>query len=386
MTASTLTTMGSLLILTLAPYPQAARGQAPDFPEIRVGQTVDAFLGTGGPTIGERGPFMVYRFEAEAGTRYSAELRSFDFDGYLIFARPAGGVTEFLKEDDDGGTDTDARLRFRIEEGGTYLLIAQAYEARTGGAFTLSLEERVLPPSQPPRPLVVGDPIEGRLTENSSVYFSDFDEEFPYDLWTFEGRGGENYVITVESADFDAYLEFGPMSGDGIQVTHTDDDGGGNLNASLRVELSHDGRFGIRARPLSEDALGAYTLTARPFTPTAAARRPILAGELVTSALTAEDALLDADIHYQEWTYAGSAGERIRISMISTEIDSYLVLGKESGDGVFEEIVFNDDGPGGTLDSEIDFTLPEDGEYLIRARSYGAGARGSYTVEVERVP
>jgi hypothetical protein len=106
----------------------------------------------------------------------------------------------------------------------------------------------------------------------------------------------------------------------------------------------------------------------------------------VTSALTAEDALLDADIHYQEWTYAGSAGERIRISMISTEIDSYLVLGKEGGDGVFEEIVFNDDGPGGTLDSEIDFTLSEDGEYLIRARSYGAGESGSYTLEVERVP
>jgi len=357
-----------------------------DFPEIRVGTQVEAFLGTGGPTIGDRGPFMVYRFEAVAGTRYGVDLHSSDFDGYLILARPVGGVTEFLREDDDGGSDTDSRLRFAVEESGTYLLIAQSYEGRTGGAFSLALEERVLPSPQPPQPLSTDVPVVGRLTENSSVFLSEYDEELPYDLWTFEGRGGDNFLISLESDDFDPYLEFGSMSGDEIEVLETDDDGGGELNAALRVQLPHDGRFGIRVRAFGEDELGAYTLLARPFTPEPAVRRPITAGEPVAAQLSPEDALLDDGIHYQEWSYPGRAGERIRITMASTELDSYLVLGREDPDGTFRELVFNDDGPAGDLDSEIDFTLPEEGDYLIRARSFGAGERGNYMLEVTRVP
>jgi hypothetical protein len=371
--------------LSLAAPPTVA-SQAPEFPAIRLGEEVTGFLGSGGPTIGTRGAFTVYRFDAQPGTRYGVELESPAFDGYLILARPVGGITEFLREDDDGGEDTNARLRFSVDEAGPHLLIVQAYEAGTGGAFSLSLEERVLPPTQPPRPLSLGQRIDGRLTESSSVYLSDFDEELPYELWTFEGRGGESYLISLDSDDFDAYLEFGPMAGGEIQVTDTDDDGGGTLNAVIRVELPHDGLFGVRVRPFGEDEMGAYTLEARTFSPSPAQRRTIAAGAPVDAALSAEDAMLEEGSHYHEWMYVGRAGERVRISMTSVEVDPYLVLGREAADGTFQELMFNDDGPDGGLDSEIDFTLPADGNYLIRARSFGSGERGAYTLTVVSVP
>jgi serine protease Do len=142
-----------LLFGALLGIPTGVWGQEPAFPQIQVGEEVGGFLGTGGPTIADRGPFTVYRFDAEGGIRYGVDLSSVDFDGYLILARPVGGITEFLRENDDGGGDTDARLRFTVEDSGPYLLIVQAYDLRTGGAYTLSVEERVVSPPQPPRSL-----------------------------------------------------------------------------------------------------------------------------------------------------------------------------------------------------------------------------------------
>lgn len=389
----------ALWILALASIPSEVAGQTPDataqtpqaaaqttdFPEIRVGQSLEGFLGTGGPSLAERGPFTVYRFEAEAGTRYGVDLRSWDFDSYLILARPVGGITDILRENDDAAGESDSRLRFEVDQAGTYLLIVQSYEPRTGGTFTLSLEERQLPPPRPAEPLVLGEPVTGMLSDDSSILLS-YDEEIPYDLWAIEGTGGRPVMISLDSDDFDAYLEFGPMSGEEMIVTHSDDDGGDDLNALLRIELPHDGRFGVRVRPAFEGAEGGYSLRAETFTPAPVLRRPIDAGVGAEGVFTFEDPVLDGGIHFQEWAYDGEAGERIRITMRSTDVDSFLLLGQEGTNGEFDQLTFNDDGPDGGLDSQIDYTLPEPGTYLIRARTYSAGQRGAYSIDVERVP
>lgn len=355
------------------------------FPEVRLGTPTQGTLAGGGPSLASRGPFTVYQFEAQEGVRYVADARSTDFDAYLILARPVGGITEFLREDDDGGGDSNARIRFTARETGPHLLVVQAFSAGPGGRFTLSVEERQLPPAQPPRPIEPGSTVQGRITEATPVLVTEWDTEIPHDTWTFQGRGGDHIRISLESPDFDAYLEFGPMSGSELQVTESDDDGGEGTHAMLRVQLPHDGTFGIRARPLGENALGAYTLRVEPYTPAPPTRNPIEAGQPVTGTLTADDAILERNIHFQEWLFQGEASERIWIRMRSDEFDSYLVLGREGPGGAFEELASNDDAPDDDgLNSLVEYLLPASGTYVIRARSFGGGSTGTYTLEVGR--
>jgi len=352
------------------------------FPEISVGATAEGRLIPGGATFGGRGEFSVHQFEGRAGVRYQAEARSSDFDAYLLLARPVGGLTDVLGEDDDGGEGSDARLRFTLERTGPHFLIVQSYGSDgRGGSFTLSVEERALPAPPAARPISPGQTVQGRIDATSGVVLTDFDRELPHDLWVFEGRGGDHFVIAMDSDDFDAYLDFGPMSGDSLLVQQQDDDGGEGTNPLLRVRLPHDGRFGVRARPLNESGTGTYTLRVTPFTPAPPVRRLLRAGETVVGSLTPEDALLEERIPYQEWVYEGREGEQVRIRMSSDDFDSYLSFGREEADGSFVELAFNDDAPNDGLNSGIEYRLPASGNYVIRARPYSSGT-GTYALEL----
>ena len=370
-------------VLCAALFPSALRAQtSADFPVIQVGDRVSGSLDPSGPSLADRGPFAVYRFDATEGVRYAFEARSDAFDTYLALARPVGGLTEFIRENDDTGEGTDSRIRFTAERTGPYLVVVQSLRAGTSGAYSLRVEAREPSAAEPPRPIVPGTAVQGDISLASNVLVSESDEEIPYDLWTFSGQGGEYYLITLESGAFDAYLEFGPMSGGALVPEFSNDDFGGNTDSRLRVQLPHDGTFGIRARPLSEDGTGSYTLRLEPFVPPTPTRSPIAMGQTVASELDVADALLDDGIPFEEWIYQGAAGERLRIRMASEELDSYLSVGVMGSGDRFQEIASNDDGPDDGLNAVIDLTMPEGGELVIRARAYQSGAAGGYTLEL----
>ncbi len=85
--------------------------------------------------------------------------------------------------------------------------------------------------------------------------------------------------------------------------------------------------------------------------------------------------------YYDYYTFSGTAGQQIAVSMNSTAIDSFLFLINPSGQYI------TDNNGGGGLNSRIPatsgfFTLPATGNYTILASSSGAGATGAYTLSL----
>ncbi|HEX8116366.1 MAG TPA: PPC domain-containing protein, partial [Pyrinomonadaceae bacterium] len=113
---------------------------------------------------------------------------------------------------------------------------------------------------------------------------------------------------------------------------------------------------------------------------TCAAPTAISYGQTVNGTLANTDCLLAGGSYYDGYTFSGTAGQQILISMSSSAFDTYLYLHAPGG-GLLTQ---DDDGGGGT-NSRIPagsgfLTLPSTGTYTIRASSFSAGSTGSYSL------
>ena len=88
------------------------------------------------------------------------------------------------------------------------------------------------------------------------------DDSF-YDDWVFSGRAGETVEITLESAEFDAFLVLGRMRGGEWTQLEANDDGDQGTDAEIVFTLPEDGEYVARANSLSAGETGGYTLTLR---------------------------------------------------------------------------------------------------------------------------
>jgi hypothetical protein len=80
--------------------------------------------------------YEVYAVRLVAGTTYQIDLRSSDFDAYLILANDA---RLFLTSDDDSGGNLNARIVWRAEYTGTHYIYATTFAPGAGGRFTLTV-------------------------------------------------------------------------------------------------------------------------------------------------------------------------------------------------------------------------------------------------------
>ncbi len=64
-----------------------------------------------------------------------------------------------------------------------------------------------------------------------------------------------------------------------------------------------------------------------------AAREEIRVGQTVTSELTASDPTMADGSHYDTWTFQGRAGQQVVATMRSGAFDTYLSVGRMSGNG-----------------------------------------------------
>lgn len=360
------------------------------FPTLRVGQSVQGRITPVDPAFYESGRFKVYQFRGQPGVRYVATMSSEDFDAFLSVARTVGGVTDYMMTDDDGGSDTNSRIRFQVPSAGTYLLVAQSLGENGTGAFTVTLDTVRVRPAVV-RDARVGETIRGELTEDDANYADQAgpsDEEAVagyYDLYRVQARAGQRLRIRMDMEEYFPDVTVGTLRNGEFQPYQemsTDTTAVPPSGGTLVFRVPEDGEWVIRAGAFGE-VTGEYTLSIQDRSSAPAARTtPIRRGQTITGTLASGDAELDDGRWHDAYSYTGREGERIRISMSSEDFDTFVIIGRMV-DGEFEEIASNDDAEDGEgTDSVLEVELPADGRYVIQATSFATEMEGGYRLTV----
>lgn len=262
---------------------------------ITFGQTIEGTLAAASTstTCTPDGPEVrSYRFQGQAGQRIQITQTADDFDSMVEIGKMDGCAFVVLGSNDDGSGAEDglnSRLVARLPETGTYVIRARSLGDTGAGKFNLTLTSLpALPTAPAPIALTLGQKVEGELTANDPVIEeaaepmwgedgestpSIIESSRPYRLYSFTGTAGQEILFSLDSEEFDAFLEAGADTPLGFSVVASNDDGGGEedgLNSRLRVTFKSAGTIMIRVSPLSSDT-GHYTLTAAVAPPQTAA-------------------------------------------------------------------------------------------------------------------
>ncbi|HEX2202164.1 MAG TPA: PPC domain-containing protein [Longimicrobium sp.] len=407
----------------LAPLAAAAlcAGPAAAQRTIVPGELTRGALSTDDPRLRDDTYYDDWVFEGRRGETVIVSMDSRAFDAFLHLGVVRRGRYEELATDDDGGNGTDSRLEYRLPEDGTYVIRANSLSEDTG-PYTLTLvggrrssgggggwydRDQVdrYPSGGRDGWVTPGRPVRDRLEQGDAT----LDNGAFFHLYRYEGRRGERLTVDLRSSDFDAYLVIGTPGGrHGVETAlMRDDDGGDDRNSRIVYTLPNDGEYVIRVNSVLP-ASGEYTLDVRSsdrqggYSGSGVYQNPngvyrdrddrgdydtgrggtLRAGRTVRGRLSSGDPTLDNGAFFHLYRYEGRRGERVTLTLRSTDFDAYLVLGTEGGrHGIETALVRDDDGAGGR-DSRISFTLPYDGEYVVRVNSVTAGS-GSYTLEVD---
>lgn len=226
-----------------------------------------------------------------------------------------------------------------------------------------------------------GQTVSGRL--DASDFVRDSDNTY-YDDWFYEGRAGERITVTQRSSDFDSWLLIGRVVNGEFQLDEFNDDGAGGNDARLEMTLPATGRYVIRVNVVGRGRTGAYTLSLSRGgggSGGSSGGMVLSAGQSFTGALESSDPLWTDDTHYDLWRYNGRAGERVTIIMRSPSFNSYMQYGRMDGNEFSYLGGSTSRTIGGQQETVLDVTLPETGEYGIRANSHGRHT-GQYVLTV----
>jgi hypothetical protein len=214
------------------------------------------------------------------------------------------------------------------------------------------------------------------------------DDEQPYREWIYPARAGERITVTMRSEALDSYLRVGTMGAGGFVEAAVNDDWQAR-DARVTIPVTETREYVIRAMSLTGD-LGAYTIRvdSRARVDHVLRTARIDVGREVPGTLDETDAVLELDgSPYEQWILrANAAGERVVVTLQSTQFDTFLSMGRME-QGEFREYWSNDDAVGGEPGmSRVIAVLPAPGDYLIRVNTFSPEQSGSYTLKVERRP
>ncbi|MFM8441351.1 MAG: PPC domain-containing protein, partial [Acidobacteriota bacterium] len=256
---------------------------------------------------------------------------------------------------------TSAQSRTRVNGAG---------ELRPSGVIRPQAVASALPlPCQTSTAITSGTPANGTLsgtdcTVTAGKYI---------DLYSFSGTSGQVVNISLTSAAFDAYLYLYDSSG---TVIMENDDSGTGQDARIPPDLGvivlpTTGTYYIGASSLSAGSTGGYTVTLSGDTSCAATS--VTPSATVNASIATTDCKVSGGglVYYTKlYSFSGTSGQKIAITMSSSAFDSYLILPTPSGAGTVED----DDG-GGDPTARIPvtsgfLTLAETGTYIIEATAF----------------
>lgn len=361
--------------LRLAERPPAPRAPRPS--ALRLGQTATGELSSRDPETDEGERYDAWRIRARQGERILITLTSDAFDPIVRVGSEAGGLFSELAVNDDDGRSLNSRLIFEAPSAGDYVVRVSAV-GDGEGAYSLAAAQA--PAESPVQTLQIGQSIEAELTETDGLNARGAHA----DVYRFEGAAGQRVRVDMTSQALDAYLELSAEADRGTILAEDDDGGEAGTDARLTYTLPADGAYLIHARAFAPGGLGAYRLEIGEAAP----ERPAEAlafGARIEGQITEDDPTDGDGRGYDAYVFSGVAGQRIQAILRSGDFDSFLRVG--SAEGEFAELASDDDGLGRGFDSRLNFTLPEDGDYVLWASALSDEESGLYSVElIDRGP
>jgi hypothetical protein len=302
-------------------------------------------------------------------------MSSDDFDTYLDLYTGEGDGRYVVDSDDDGaGEGTDSRLSHTLVEDGLYTIEARGFSADGRGDYELTLTEAA--PEPEPTPLAYGRTIQGEINDGDPRD----DDNRGFDAFRISGREGNRIQLIMRSGDFDTFLQIGSPDGDFYALASDDDGLGEGTDSRLNYILPSTGDFIVRAGPLFSDADGLYSLELIDRGPQPAPGS-IIVGGTARGTLSEDDAIAEDGSFYDAYRISVKAGDKLRLTMVSNEFDTYLDIGR--GEGAEWMSVASDDDSLSDTHAKVDWSVEEDGEYVIRARSFASGQTGAYALTIE---
>lgn len=301
-----------------------------------------------------------FTFTAEAGQQAIVDLRSDNFDTYLVVETPSG---ERLTNDDYDGSTERSLLSLPLSESGTYAITVSSFMADETGDYEMSINVDGSGSTAAAR-TEHGELVAGDETLDTGEYV---------DAYEIEGRPGQILTLDLRSDNFDTFLILQSPSGERVENDDTDS----TSRSFIESNLSEVGTYRALVTSYGSGVGGNYALSMDQGTASAAGvERDVIAlnvGESASGGLETADQRNDDGMYEDTYAFQGSAGDTLRLSLSSQDFDTYLRLITPSG-----ESIDNDDFEGNVNLSAIELTLQESGRYRVVVTSYAAGGVGGY--------
>ncbi len=330
---------------------------------ISLGQPVQGQLGSGDATLDNGEWFDAYEVQLQAGQDLVLDMTSAELDTYVGVRAPSGDVSG---NDDHEGSRSHSRHELVVEESGSWIVIATTYAAGEGGNYTLRVDAGQPQGTGQAQAQGSGgvDRWNGALEAGDTTL-----ESGEYvDTYGVTGTAGDHWVIDLRSSAFDPYLVI--RLPDGQQLANDDFEGASDRSL-LDLTLEQSGDYAIGVTTYRPGESGAYDLSLRH-----GGESNQGGAQQHSGTLAAGDDQLGEGEWFDTYTFEGLPGQHLRVDLRG-DFDTYLGV---VGPGDFQ--LENDDGPEGSVHSQVEGVLTEAGTYTVVATSYSAGQGGSYTLDI----
>ena len=223
--------------------------------------------------------------------------------------------------------------------------------------------------------LTANDPIQPTTFEAGRIRY--------FDAYKFKVTGFNTGIsIDLRSSQFDASINLFRVVGNDLVPVAADDFTGGfgdgkieNRNALLLTVIRQPGDYVAYATASDDNSegTGRYTLLLKTVEIT-----PLeYSFDTILSDIRPSDVQTSAGDYMKLYSFRGTQGQRVRITMRSNSFDSFLFLYKN--DGLY---LMSDDQSAGGNDARIEYVLPTDGDYLIFATPFTPGITGPFSINL----